>query len=455
MIRALRCNGLKSASTYTLRQIAVLSYSTVSSSNVPVSSLVQSCHRHSLLRNRASSGFVRGYAQVVKVPEMAESITEGTLAKFMKEVGDYVEQDEEVASIETDKIDVAVNAPTAGTITELLAEPDDTVKVGQDLFKIEPGAPPEGHIKKEAPETKVSPEPAAAQKPAEKPAKKPVEDQASLSKEAPKAPVAPAYSEAPVSSSVRAEKPAAQPAQFGDSAMRKSFSREEHAVKMNRMRLRIAERLKEAQNTAASLTTFNECDMSAVMELRKRYKDEIIKRKGVKIGFMGLFAKACAVAMKEVPSANASIVDNSIVYHDYFDLSVAVATPKGLVTPVVRNVESMTVVEIEHEIAQLSVRARENKLTLEDLAGGTFTISNGGVFGSLYGTPIINMPQCAVLGMHGVKDRVVAINGKVEIRPMMYLALTYDHRILDGREAVTYLRIVKELIEDPAKMLLL
>jgi len=226
---------------------------------------------------------------------------------------------------------------------------------------------------------------------------------------------------------------------------------------MNRMRLRIAERLKQSQNTAASLTTFNEVDMSALMDMRKQYKDEILKKTGVKLGFMSAFSRASVLAMKDLPAVNAAIEGpnggDTVVYRDYVDISVAVATEKGLVTPVVRNAESMDMVGIEKSIAELGKKARDNKLTIEDMAGGTFTISNGGVFGSLYGTPIINLPQAAVLGLHAIKERPVAVNGKVEIRPMMYLALTYDHRLLDGREAVTFLVKVKEYIEDPRKML--
>lgn len=246
---------------------------------------------------------------------------------------------------------------------------------------------------------------------------------------------------------------------------------------MNRMRLRIAERLKQSQNTAASLTTFNEVDMSALIDFRNKYKDEVLKKTGVKLGFMSAFSRACVLAMRDIPVVNASIEGpnggDTIVYRDYVDISVAVATEKGLVTPVVRNVESMDLIGIEKAIADmgkkvwflnclyrslpvltLGTQARDGKLTIEDMAGGTFTISNGGVFGSLMGTPIINLPQSAVLGLHAIKDRPVAINGKVEIRPMMYLALTYDHRLLDGREAVQFLVKVKEYIEDPRKMLL-
>lgn len=227
---------------------------------------------------------------------------------------------------------------------------------------------------------------------------------------------------------------------------------------MNRMRLRIAERLKQSQNTAASLTTFNEIDMSNLMDMRSQYKDAILKKHNIKLGFMSAFVKAAVVALQEVPAVNGSIEGpdggDTIVYRDYVDMSVAVATPKGLVTPVLRNVESKSFVEIEREIAELGLKARDNKLTLEDMAGGTFSISNGGVFGSLMGTPIINLPQTAILGMHAIKDRPVAINGKIEIRPMMYVALTYDHRLVDGREGVTFLKTIKEMIEDPRRILL-
>jgi 2-oxoglutarate dehydrogenase E2 component (dihydrolipoamide succinyltransferase) len=227
---------------------------------------------------------------------------------------------------------------------------------------------------------------------------------------------------------------------------------------MSRMRLRIAERLKQSQNTAASLTTFNEIDMSNLMAFRARHKDRILKEKGVKLGFMSAFAKASAMALKDVPAANASIegagLGDTIVYRDYVDLSVAVSTDKGLVTPVVRNLEGMSLIEIEEAIAGLGKKARDNKLTLEDMSGGTFTISNGGVFGSLFGTPILNLPGSAILGMHAVKDKAWVVNGKVEIRPIMVVALTYDHRLLDGREAVTFLVKLKQYIEDMPSMLL-
>ncbi|OQE12005.1 hypothetical protein PENFLA_c065G02766 [Penicillium flavigenum] len=387
---------------------------------------------------------LRTYADsIIKVPSMAESITEGTLKQFSKQVGDFVERDEEIATIETDKIDVSVNAPESGTIKEFLVNEEDTVTVGQDLVKLELGAAPEGGKKDEGAEKPKEPEPkesepkkdaSPAPAEAEKP-KEPEPKKAAPTKEAPKAESKPQAAEQPA---------------LGD--------REERRVKMNRMRLRIAERLKQSQNTAASLTTFNEVDMSSLMEFRKLYKDDVLKKTGVKLGFMSAFSRACVLAMKDIPAVNASIEGpnggDTIVYRDYVDISVAVATEKGLVTPVVRNTEGKDLVGIEKAIADLGKKARDNKLTIEDMAGGTFTISNGGVFGSLMGTPIINVPQTAVLGLHAIKDKPVAVNGKVEIRPMMYLALTYDHRLLDGREAVTFLVKVKEYIEDPRRMLL-
>ncbi|KAK3117602.1 2-oxoglutarate dehydrogenase complex E2 component [Teratosphaeriaceae sp. CCFEE 6253] len=405
--------------------------------------------------------------KIVKVPDMAESITEGTLKQFSVQPGDYVEQDQEIATIETDKIDVAVNAPTAGTIKEFLAKEEDTVTVGQDLVKMDLGGEPgqtaeKGKDEPKSPasdsqETSSQPD---GQKEESKPAPSPPKQESK--------PNPPKQDSKPAPAPPQAEK---KPDKKNDPSINKPQdvkppvdlpygTREERRVKMNRMRLRIAERLKQSQNTAASLTTFNEVDMSALMDMRKRYKDEVLKSTGVKLGFMSAFAKASILAMREIPAVNASIEGpgsgDTVVYRDYVDVSVAVATEKGLVTPVVRNAESLDMIGIEREIAALGkkAQARDNKLTIEDMAGGTFTISNGGVFGSLMGTPIINLPQTAVLGLHAIKEKPVAINGQVVIRPMMYLALTYDHRLLDGREAVTFLVKIKELIEDPRKMLL-
>ncbi|KAI0355895.1 dihydrolipoamide succinyltransferase [Trametes cingulata] len=402
-------------------------------------------------------------AETVKVPQMAESISEGTLKSWLKQPGDVVQADEEVATIETDKIDVSVNAPAAGRITELLANEEDTVSVGQDLFRFEPGAADEVAPKeqksseegKDLKETKDSSEPKDQQvekgtppppSPSPEQIRKP--DPAGVQGGTAKKEVKETSKPAPAPPKEKESKE--QPAP----APRVPGSRNETRVKMSRMRQRIAERLKESQNAAASLTTFNEIDMSSVMEMRKKYKDEVLKEHDVKLGFMSAFAKACCLALKEIPAANASIEGDEIVYRDYVDLSVAVATPKGLVTPVVRNAETMNFIEIEKEIAALGKKARDGKLTLEDMAGGTFTISNGGVFGSLYGTPIINLPQSAVLGMHAIKDRPVVVDGQIVIRPIMVVALTYDHRLLDGREAVTFLVKVRDYLEDPRKMLL-
>ncbi|KID92551.1 Dihydrolipoamide succinyltransferase [Metarhizium guizhouense ARSEF 977] len=395
---------------------------------------------------------VRTYSdKVVKVPQMAESISEGTLKQFSKSIGDFVEQDEEIATIETDKIDVAVNAPEAGTIKEFLVSEEDTVTVGQDLVRIELGGAPSGS--KEEPAASKDEAKEATESEPVKTETKPQQSQTSLNPE-PKQTEKPATTRA---ASKEAQSAQSEPSQTS-TASASTGSREERRVKMNRMRLRIAERLKQSQNTAASLTTFNEVDMSNIMEFRKLYKDDVLKKTGVKLGFMSAFSRAAVLAMRDIPAVNASIEGpnggDTIVYRDYVDISVAVATEKGLVTPVVRDVESMDLVTIEKAIADMGKKARDGKLTIEDMAGGTFTISNGGVFGSLMGTPIINLPQSAVLGLHAIKDRAVAVNGKVEIRPMMYLALTYDHRLLDGREAVQFLVKVKEYIEDPRRMLL-
>ncbi|KZT54629.1 dihydrolipoamide succinyltransferase [Calocera cornea HHB12733] len=410
--------------------------------------------------------------EIVKVPQMAESLTEGTLKTWSKKEGDHVERDEEVAVIETDKIDVTVNAPKAGTIKKLLANEEDTVEVGQDLFELEPGegeatTPGRGafflpEIRKQAAnivaEAPGGGEEAKATPQQEDQPKKPDESKEDIkAKEEPKKEVkeekpAPPKEDKPAPK--KEDKPAPKPAPAAG-------KRGETRIKMSRMRLRIAERLKQSQNAAASLTTFNEIDMSSLMEFRSKYKDAILKEHGIKLGFMSAFAKACTLALKDFPVANASIEGDEIVYHDYVDMSIAVATPKGLVTPVVRNADEMGMIQIEKEIAELGKRARDGKLGLEDMAGGTFTMqdtlppdSNGGVFGSMYGTPIINLPQSAVLGMHAIKERPVAINGKVEIRPIMIIALTYDHRLLDGREAVQFLVRVRDYLEDPRRMLL-
>lgn len=340
---------------------------------------------------------------MVQAPDMAESITEGTLKQFSKPVGAYVEQDEEIATIETDKIDVAVNAPEPGTLQEFLVKEEDTVTVGQDIVKMETGsAPPEGGQQQAKQEPK---EPASSDQPTSSQPSGGQEKEKGMSQAQQQPSAAPQQQDQPrrpppAETSTRPQPPST--AETGQEKTQQASespkgSREERRVKMNRMRLRIAERLKQSQNTAASLTTFQKVDMSALMEFRQLYKDEVLKKTGVKLGFMSAFTRASVLAMKEIPAVNASIEGSNggdtIVYRDYVDVSVAVATEKGLVTPVVRNAESLDMVGIESGIAELGRKARDNKLTIEDMAGGTFTISNGGVFGSLFGTPIINLPQ--------------------------------------------------------------
>ncbi|XP_041814508.1 dihydrolipoyllysine-residue succinyltransferase component of 2-oxoglutarate dehydrogenase complex, mitochondrial-like [Chelmon rostratus] len=376
----------------------------------------------------------------VKTPAFAESVTEGDV-RWEKAVGDSVTEDEVVCEIETDKTSVQVPAPAAGVIEELLVPDGGKVEGGTPLFKLRKGAAA----------AKAAPSPAAEATAAAPLPPPPPPPPASAPTAMP--PVPPVPTQAAQAKPVSAVKPtAAAPAPAPPTAGGRGESR----VKMNRMRLRIAQRLKEAQNTCAMLTTFNEVDMSNIQEMRTAYKDAFLKKHNIKLGFMSAFVKAAAYALTDQPAVNGVIDDTTkeIVYRDYVDISVAVATPKGLVVPVIRNVETMNFSDIEKAINALGEKARKNELAVEDMDGGTFTISNGGVFGSLFGTPIINPPQSAILGMHGIFDRPVAINGKVEIRPMMYVALTYDHRLIDGREAVTFLRKIKAVVEDPRVLLL-
>lgn len=441
IVRQSSKNCLKCATTTISRR----TLSTINSSNRSSNNLNLSSSKFLLNYNdKINNNILRRWASTsVPVPPMAESLTEGSLKEFNKQVGDFIEQDELLATIETDKIDIEVNSPVSGTITKLNFSTDDTVTVGEELAQIEEGVAPEGSASKPV-ETNTAAEVTKETAPVKE------ESKPSAATPSPKIPEQKDQTPRAAAAAAAATATKSTPAENSFTP----FARNESRVKMNRMRLRIAERLKESQNTAASLTTFNEVDMSALLEMRKLYKDEIIKKTGTKFGFMGLFSKACTLAVKEIPAVNGAIEGDQIVYRDFTDISIAVATPKGLVTPVVRNAESLSVLAIEEEISRLSHKARDGKLTLEDMAGGTFTISNGGVFGSLYGTPIINTPQTAVLGLHSVKERPVTINGQIVSRPMMYLAFTYDHRLVDGREAVTFLKTVKELIEDPRKMLL-
>ncbi|HEY4636264.1 MAG TPA: 2-oxoglutarate dehydrogenase complex dihydrolipoyllysine-residue succinyltransferase [Rhodospirillales bacterium] len=415
----------------------------------------------------------------IKVPALGESITEATVAKWFKSVGEPVKTDEPLVELETDKVTLEVPASSSGVLSEILVPAGSNVEVGALLGRIQDGAaakatPVNGQAKPAAaqqpapaaqpaaaPQPQAQP-PAAAEAPPQPPSvrKLVAENQldpsaipatgkdgrltkgdvlAHLEHKAP-APAAPA------------PQPAAKPAPAARPAAREG-AREER-VRMSRLRKRIAERLKEAQNTAAMLTTFNEVDMTAVMAARERYRDSFEKRHGVKLGFMSFFVKACIVALKEIPAVNAEIDGDDIVYKHYYDIGVAVGTQQGLVVPVLRDADALSFAGIEKKIADLGKRARDGKLSLDELTGGTFTITNGGVYGSLMSTPILNPPQSGILGMHKIQERPVAVAGKLEIRPMMYLALSYDHRVVDGRDAVTFLVRVKECIEDPERILL-
>lgn len=429
----------------------------------------------------------------VQVPALGESITEGTLAQWLKKPGEAVAEDEPIASLETDKVTVEVPSPATGVLTEQLVKEGDTVAVGALIARIEAGAAAASSQAKEAAaattnqagagETpalrgdEIAPvaEPEVAQREAEEdqittlsPAVRRAvleyhvdpstirgtgkdgrltKDDVIAAAEAKGAEPGPAI--APQAKAPSAPPPAPQvkaPAVAGE--------RKEERVKMSRLRQTVARRLKEAQNTAAMLTTFNDVDMSAVMDARNRYKDLFEKKHGIRLGFMSFFVKACALAARDVPAVNGSIEGDEIVYRDYLDVSIAVSAPKGLVVPVIRNAQAMSFAEIEKTIAEYGKKAKEGTLTVEEMTGGTFTISNGGVFGSLLSTPIINPPQSAVLGMHRIEERPVVINGQIVARPMMYLALSYDHRLIDGREAVTFLVRVKEAIEDPTRLLI-
>lgn len=400
-----------------------------------------------------------GEVKVVEVPPFAESITEGDI-RWMKAVGDSVREDEPVAEVETDKTSMPVNSPCSGVIKELLVEDGSTVTPGMHVCKIEAGEVADAPAK-EAPKAAEAPAAAAPPTPAPlasaPPPPKPAAAAGPIPKTAPPASPPPAgpMSSIPVaaikhSSFIHKAEVKVPPADYSKEI---SGTRTEQRVKISRMRQRIAQRLKDAQNTNAMLTTFNELDMSNIMEMRKSIGEQFVKKHGIKLGFMSAFVKASAYALTLQPTVNAVIDGGEIVYRDYVDISVAVATPKGLVVPVIRSVESMNYLDIENSIITLGEKARTGSLAVEDMDGGTFTISNGGVFGSLFGTPIINPPQSAILGMHGIFDRPVARNGQVVIKPMMYIALTYDHRLIDGREAVTFLRKVKQAVEDPRIML--
>mmetsp|Transcript_26737 Transcript_26737/g.32456 ORF Transcript_26737/g.32456 Transcript_26737/m.32456 type:complete len:443 (+) Transcript_26737:74-1402(+) len=370
--------------------------------------------------NRAFQTSSSVFADVtVAVPEMGDSISEGSLAAILKEVGDSVDMDECVAQIETDKVTIDVRAPTSGTITEILVAENDTVVVGTPVFKMAEGAAAPKAAAPAAPAASAAPAAPAAAAPAP-PAPKPA-----APSPPPKAPAAPTPP-----------------------------GERERRVPMTRLRKRVAERLKSSQNTLAMLTTFNEIDMTNIMALRTEYKEAFEKKHGAKLGFMSAFCKAATYALQQIPAVNGSIDGDDIVYKEYYDISIAVGSPKGLVVPVLRDVDKMSFADVEKTIAMYGKKARDGTLGIDEMAGGTFTISNGGVYGSLLSTPIINPPQSAILGMHSIQKRPMVIDGEIKIRPMMYVALTYDHRLVDGREAVTFLKHIKDVVEDPRRIVL-
>jgi len=395
----------------------------------------------------------------VKVPQLPESVTDATLVAWHKQPGEQVGRDENLVDLETDKVVLEVPAPASGVIKELKVENGATVTSGQVLAILEEGA------------TAAASKPAAAQSQAAAPEAK----AASAAKLAPSAKrmveehkldagqIAGSGRDGRISKGdviqhmagkeAAPAKPAAKPA-AAVKLPSPSGARTEQRVPMTRLRARIAERLVQAQSTAAMLTTFNEVDLTAINEIRARYKDKFEKRHGVKLGFLSFFVKASIEALRRFPAVNASLDGNDIVYHEFYDIGVAVSTDRGLMVPVLRNAEMMSFAEIEVAVGAYAQKAREGSITLEELSGGTFTLTNGGVFGSLMSTPILNPPQVAILGMHKIQERPMVVDGEIKVRPMMYLALTYDHRIVDGRESVQFLVAIKEALEDPARLLL-
>lgn len=410
----------------------------------------------------------------VKVPVLGESVAEATIGQWLKQPGEAVAADEPIASLETDKVAIDVMAPHAGVMGQQLAAEGDTVTVGALIATIEAGSGAPAAKPAAKPATAAAPAPAAAVAPAAAAPAAAEEASAGSSVLSPavrrailehgidpatikgtgkdgritKDDVLEAAKNKPAQSGAGAAPAASVPATVA------TAGRNEERVKMTRLRQTIAKRLKSAQENAALLTTFNDVDMSAVIEARDKYKDVFQKKHGIKLGFMSFFAKASVLALKDIPAVNAQIQGDEIVYHDYVDISIAVSAPNGLVVPVVKDCDKLGFAGIEQAIADFGKKAKEGSLTMEDMKGGTFTISNGGVFGGLMSTPIINPPQSAVLGLHRIEDRAVVRNGEIVIRPMMYIALSYDHRIIDGREAVTALKTIKEAIEDPTRLLI-
>ncbi|WP_208440232.1 2-oxoglutarate dehydrogenase complex dihydrolipoyllysine-residue succinyltransferase [Bartonella raoultii] len=397
----------------------------------------------------------------IRVPTLGESVTEATVGKWFKKLGEAVAMDEPLVELETDKVTVEVPSPVAGKLSEIIAKEGDTVEVNALLGTVEAGAAgvsqsfspaatpipaAESTVKQSSSSGTMPPAPSAAKMMAENNIVK--SDVAGSGKRGQ------ILKEDVLSVLEQGTKTLSPDVSTSSSSVTSAQEVHEERVRMTKLRQTIARRLKDAQNTAAMLTTFNEVDMSAVMDLRKRYKDIFEKKHGVKLGFMGFFTKAVCHALKELPAVNAEIDGTDIIYKNYVNAGIAVGTDKGLVVPVVRNADQMSLAEIEKEIGRLGRLARDGKLAVSDMQGGTFTITNGGVYGSLMSTPILNAPQSGILGMHAIKERAVVVEGQIVIRPMMYLALSYDHRIVDGQEAVTFLVRVKESLEDPERLVL-
>jgi 2-oxoglutarate dehydrogenase E2 component (dihydrolipoamide succinyltransferase) len=389
----------------------------------------------------------------LKIPVIGESVTEVTLSSWMKKDGEYVNEGESVCEIESDKASMELPAPSSG-ILKILANAGDELKIGEKIGELDTAAekPAASDKKAVVAKTEVKTEAKPETKEIKKvevpsPAAKKILDEKNISPSA----VAGSGKDGRITKEDAVNAKVATPVQ---TVALSSGGRQKRTEKMTRLRKTIASKLVEAKNTTAMLTTFNEVDMFALMELRKKYKDSFKEKHGVGLGFMSFFSKACAVALKDFPTVNAQINGDEIIFHDYVDMGIAVSTPKGLVVPVVRNAQTLSLAQIEKEILSLATKARDGKITLDEMSGGTFSITNGGVFGSMLSTPILNIPQSAILGMHNIVERPVALNGQVVIRPIMYLALSYDHRIIDGRESVSFLKKVKELLEDPSRLLL-
>src|SRR5215469_2324367 len=403
----------------------------------------------------------------IRVPTLGESVTEATIGKWFKHPGDAVTVDEPLVELETDKVTIEVPSPAAGVLSEVAAKDGETVAVGALLGQIKDGAGAAAAAAKPAaraaPAAAEPPKPAAPASPQAPPPVQPLApsvrrlatesgiDVSTVPGSGRDGRLTKGDMLAAIERAAAAPMPVATPVQVRAPSLPDDAAREER-VHMTRLRQTIARRLKDAQNTAAMLTTFNEVDMSAVMHVRNQYKDLFEKKNGVKLGFMSFFVRACVQGLKEIPNVNAEIDGADIVYKNYYHIAVAVGTEKGLVVPVVRDCDRKSFAQIEKEIADFGRRARDGTLKIEEMQGGTFTISNGGVYGSLMSTPILNAPQSGILGMHKIEERPVVVAGRIEARPMMYLALSYDHRIVDGREAVTFLVRVKEILEDPARL---